>query len=151
KVRDLIKRGAIRIERSCYRGNVEPPKNGRTRLVGVEFEIFERVERRIDGLPERGPEGWIFPSEKILTPFRPDNVLRSSIYPRLEPLGLKSINFAVLRRSHSTLHQARGTDPKIIADQQGHGLDVHMTEYVDSHLDRKREATSALWSDFKAR
>ena len=70
--------------------------------------------------------------------------------PRLEPLGLDWINFAVLRRTHSTLHQARRTDPKIIADQQGHGLGVHMSEYVDSSMTAKRAAVSALWEDFKA-
>lgn len=85
-----------------------------------------------------------------MSPLLPDNVLRRCIYPRLQPIRLDWINFAVLRRSHSSLRQARGTDPKIIGDQQGHGLDVHMTEYVDSHLDRKREAISALWGDFKA-
>jgi hypothetical protein len=65
-------------------------------------------------------------------------------------LGLDWINFAGLRRSHSTLHQERGTDPKIIADQQGHGLGVHLSDYVDSSVTRKREAVAALWSDFKA-
>ena len=60
------------------------------------------------------------------------------------------INFAVLRRTHSSLHQARRTDPKIIADQQGHGLGVHMSEYVDSSMTAKRAAVSALWDDFKA-
>jgi hypothetical protein len=60
------------------------------------------------------------------------------------------INFAVLRRSHSTLHQVRGTDPKIIADPQGHGLGVHLSDYVDSSVTRKREAVAALWSDFRA-
>ena len=74
----------------------------------------------------------------------------SSIHPRLEPLGLDWVNFAVLRRSHSTLHEDRGTDAKIIADQQGHGLGVHLDRYVDSSVARKREAAVALWSDFKA-
>ena len=80
----------------------------------------------------------------------PDNVLRRCMRPRLEPLGLDWITFAVLRRSHSTLHEDRGTEAKIIADQQGHGLGVHLSDYVDSSLARKREASSALWSDFKA-
>jgi len=56
------------------------------------------------------------------------------------------INFAVLRRSHSTLHEEKGTDPKIIADQQGHGLGVHLSDYVDSSIALKREAVTALWS-----
>ena len=92
----------------------------------------------------------MFPSERIVTPLLPDNVLRRWIRPRLEPLGLGWINFAVLRRSHSTLHEDRGTDPKIIADQQGHGLGVHLDKYVESSVARRREAATALWSDFKA-
>jgi hypothetical protein len=49
------------------------------------------------------------------------------------------------------VHQERGTDPKIIVDQQGHGLaGVHLSEYVDSSLVRKQEAAFALWSDLKA-
>jgi integrase len=116
----------------------------------VGAEIFERLTGWIATLPEGNKEGWVFPSERIVTPLLPDNVLRRSIYPRLEPLGLDWSNFAVLRRSHSTLHQEKGTDPKIIADQQGHGLGVHMASYIDSSVARKQEAVTALWSDFKA-
>jgi integrase len=100
-------------------------------------------------LPDQTNDGWVFPSERIISPLLPDNILRRAIYPRLESLGLGWINFAVLRRTHSTLHQERGTDPKIIADQQGHGLGVHLSDYVDSSIARKREAVSALWADFK--
>jgi len=85
-----------------------------------------------------------------VTPLLPGNVLRRCIHPHLEPLALEWINFAVLRRSHSTLHEDRGTDPKIVADQQGHGLGVHLDRYVDSSVARKREAVAALWSDFQA-
>jgi integrase len=147
---DLFAPGAIRIERSWYKGDVNPTKTNEIRDVGVDAEIFERLTAWIGSLPDSRSERWVFPSERIVNPLLPDNVLRRSIQPRLEPLGLDWINFAVLRRSHSTLHQERGTDPKIIADQQGHGLGVHLAEYVDSSLARKREASSALWSDFKA-
>ena len=101
-------------------------------------------------LPDGSSAGWVFPSERMVTPLLPDNVLRRCVHPRLEALGLDWINFAVLRRSHSTLHEDRGTGPKIIADQQGHGLGVHLSEYVDSSIARKREAATALWLDFKA-
>jgi site-specific recombinase XerC len=147
---DLFQAGAIRVERSWYKGEVNPTKTNEIRNVGVEPEIFERLTAWIATLPDRSNAGWVFPSERIVKPLLPDNVLRRCIHPRLQPLRLDWINFAVLRRSHSTLHQERGTDPKIIADQQGHGLGVHLAEYVDSSLARKREASSALWSDFKA-
>jgi integrase len=147
---DLLQQGAIRVERSWYRGDINPTKTDETREVGVGSEIFERLTVWIATLPEGNKEGWVFPSERIVTPLLPDNVLRRCIYPRLGPLGLDWINFAVLRRSHSTLHQEKGTDPKIIADQQGHGLGVHMASYIDSSVARKQEAVTALWSDFKA-
>ena len=40
--------------------------------------------------------------------------------------------------------------PKIIADQQGHGLGVHLADYVESSVARKREAASGLWGDLMA-
>ena len=147
---DLFELGAIRIERPWYKGEVNPTKTNEIREVGVEPEIFERLATWIAMLPDPSNAGWVFPSERIVNPLLPDNVLRRCIHPRLAPLGLDWINFAVLRRSHSTLHEERGTDPKIIADQQGHGLGVHLAEYVDSSLARKREASSALWADFRA-
>ena len=137
---DLFQPGAIRVQRSWYRGEINPTKTNEIRKVGIESEIFARLQAWIGTLPDWSAEAWLFPSERIITPLRPDNVLRRDVYPRLEPIGLDWINFAVLRRSHSTLHQDRGTDPKIIADQQGHGLGVHLSEYVDSSLARKREA-----------
>jgi integrase len=147
---DLFEPSAIRVERSWYKGESNPTKTNENRDVGIDREIFARLTAWIATLPDRSSEGWIFPSEAIVTALLPDNVLRRCIQPRLEPLGLDWITFAVLRRSHSTLHQDRGTDPKIIADQQGHGLGVHLSDYVSSSLARKREASSALWADFKA-
>jgi integrase len=147
---DLFQQGAIRVERSWYKGDINPTKTDEKRDVGVGPEIFERLTAWTLTLPDRSGEGWMFPSERIVTPLLPDNVLRRWIRPRLEPLGLGWINFAVLRRSHSTLHEDRGTDPKIIADQQGHGLGVHLDKYVESSVARRREAATALWSDFKA-
>ena len=147
---DLYDQGAIRVERSWYKGDINPTKTDEQRDVGVAPEIFERLAAWIANLPDRRREGWVFPSERLVTPLLPDNVLRRSIHPRLEPLGLDWINFAILRRSHSTLHEDRGTTPKIIADQQGHGLGVHLDKYVATSVARRREAVTALWSDFTA-
>jgi integrase len=138
------------VQRSWYKGASNPTKTNEVRDVGVDAEIFERLKAWTSGLPDCTESGWIFPSERIVTALWPGNVLERCIYPRLEPLGLDWINFAVLRRSHSNLHEDKGTDPKIIADQQGHGLGVHLSDYVASSLASKREAVSALWADFKA-
>jgi len=150
QIGDLFQQGAIRVQRSWFRGSVNPTKTNKVRNVAIEAEIFERLTAWIAGLPDRSREGWVFASEGIVTPLLADNVIRRWIRPRLEQLNLGWVTFAVLRRSHSTLHKEKGTDPKVIADQQGHGLGVHMAEYVESSLAVKREAVSALWADFKA-
>jgi len=76
---DLFEEGAIRVERSWYRGEINPTKTNETRDVGVGAEIFQRLRDWISRLPDRGPEGWIFPSERIVTPLLPDNVLRRCV------------------------------------------------------------------------
>jgi integrase len=149
QIGDLFERGAIRVQRSWFRGEINPTKTGHVRDVGIAAEIFERLGTWILGLPDQSDAGWIFPSERIVRPLLPDNVLRRVVYPRLEPIGLDWINFAVLRRSHATLHEEKGTSAKIIADQQGHGLGVHLSNYVGTSMIRKQEAVSALWEDFK--
>jgi site-specific recombinase XerC len=93
---DLLQQGAIRVERSWYKGDINPTKTDEIREVGVGAEIFERLIAWIATLPDGNDEGWLFPSERMVTPLLPDNVLRRCIHPRLEPLGLDWINFAVL-------------------------------------------------------
>jgi len=66
----------------------------------------------------------------------PDNVLRRCVHPRLRPLELDWINFAVLRRSHSALHKEKGM--------------LIWRAMVEFSLVTKRQAVSALWADFRA-
>ena len=92
-------------------------------------------------LPVNGPKDCIFPSTTLVTPIWPESVLRNYVLPKLRPAELGWINFAVLRRSHSTLHKQRNSDLKIIADQQVHGMRTHLDNYVQSAVaERKAEA-----------
>lgn len=68
--------------------------------------------------------------------------------PPGRPAGLAWVNFAVLRRSHSTLHKQRKSDLKVIADQQGHGMRTHLEEYVQSGLAERKAEASKLYADF---
>jgi hypothetical protein len=56
------------------------------------------------------------------------------------------INFAVLRRSHSTLYKQRNSDLKIIADQQGHGMRIiwTITSRVQSLNGRRKQQNCTL-------
>lgn len=90
----------------------------------------------------------MFPSSKLVTPIWPESVLRDYVRPKLRPASLGWINFAVLRRSHSTLHKDRKTDVKVIADQQGHGMRTHLDEYVESPVEERKAEASKLYAEF---
>lgn len=77
------------------------------------------------------PQGWVFPSE-ALTPLSKDNVWRRNMLPKLQAVGLEWCNFQVMRRTHSTIMRQLGADPKMVADQLGHSLDVSLNIYTQS-------------------
>ena len=77
-----------------------------------------------------------------------ESVLRNYVRPKLRLAKLGWINFAVLRRSHSTLHKQRNSDLKIIADQQGHGMRTHLENYVQSAVTERKAEAAKLYADF---
>jgi hypothetical protein len=81
-------------------------------------------------------------------PIWPESLLRLYVRPKLRPAALDWINFAVLRRSHSTLHNQRQSDRKIIADQQGHGMRTHLDIYVQSGITERKAEASKLYAEF---
>jgi site-specific recombinase XerC len=139
----------IHIERSWYKGRYEPPKTPKSeRIVGVPEEIMKRLKSWIAKLPAHDAKDCVFPSTKLVTPIWPESVLGKHVRPRLRPVGLGWMNFAVLRRSHSTLHKRRKSDSKIIADQQGHGMRTHLDDYVQSGVAERKAEASKLYADF---
>jgi len=51
-----------------------------------------------------------------------------------------------MRRTHSSLMRELGVDPKIVADQQGHTLDVNLNVYTETSLESRIEAVETLGS-----
>ena len=144
-----IKGEGIEIDRSWYKGRYEPPKTPKSqRTVGVPDEIMERLNSWIASLPANGLNDCVFPSTTLVTPIWPESVLRNYVRPKLRPAELGWINFAVLRRSHSTLHKQRHSDLKIIADQQGHGMRTHLDSYVQSAVSERKAEAAKLYADF---
>src|SRR6266446_2422096 len=98
--------------------------------------------------PDTGGEGWLFPSEKLTTPIGSENMLNRYIRPRLKTVGLEWVEFRVMRRTHSSLMNEKGVNPKLIADQQGHGVDVNLNVYTQSSVESRIEALPKLESAF---
>lgn len=51
---------------------------------------------------------------------------------RTSKVGLGRANFLVMRRTHSMLIKQLKVDPKLIADQLGHTLDVNQNVYTQT-------------------
>ena len=49
-----------------------------------------------------------------------------------------------MRRTHASLSRQAGVDPKLVADQLGHGLGVNLDVYTVAALDQRRHAVQAL-------
>lgn len=63
---------------------------------------------------------------------------------KLEDVGLGWVNFQVFRRTHATLMKANGVDPKLVADNMGHTLDVNQNVYTQSSLTQRIAAVDTL-------
>jgi integrase len=72
--------------------------------------------------------------------------MRRYIRPKLEEAGYGWVDFHVMRRTHSSLMRELGVDPKIVADQQGHTLDVNLNVYTETALESRIEAVETLGS-----
>ena len=53
-------------------------------------------------------------------------------------------NFQVLRRTHASLGHDAKVDPKVAADQRGHGIGVALDVYTQSSIEARRGAAEVL-------
>ena len=88
----------------------------------------------------------MFPSETLKTPMSKDNCWRRWIAPRLSAAGLGWVNFQVMRRTHASLMRELEVDPKIVADQLGHSVDVNLNVDCKTSLGLRKEAVESLES-----
>lgn len=137
----------IEIEQRVYRGEIDSPKTNRSiRSVALSegLQLAFAKWRALSGDP--GPDAWVFPSETLKTPLSKDNSWRRCIAPRLKAAGLEWVNFQVMRRTHASLMRELEVDPKIVADQLGHSVDVNLNVYSKTRLGIRKEAVNTLES-----
>ena len=70
--------------------------------------------------------------------------LEEGIGPQLKAAGLDWVDFHVMRRTHSTLMNEIHDDPKLVADQLGHTVDVNQNVYTRASIARRKTAVDAL-------
>ena len=140
-----IEADSIDIAQRVYRGKIDSPKTGR-RIVALSKRLQETVAqwREQSGYP--GPEEWVFPSENPKSPLAKDNCWHRMIKPKLKKVDLDWVNFQVMRRTHASLMRELDVDPKLVADQLGHSVDVNLNFYTKTGLNLRKKALDALES-----
>jgi integrase len=134
---------SITIQRRVYRGDLEKPKNGKIREVAIAAQTAEALREWLELAVEEDVDAWVFASEDG-TPLWRDNVLRRHIQPKLEPLGLGWVDFQVMRRTNASLGHDAKVDPKVSADQRGHGIGVSVDVYTKTTIKQKAKAAKQL-------
>ncbi len=59
---------------------------------------------------------------------------------------LQWATFQIMRRTHASLSRQVGIDPKLVADQLGHGLGVNLDVYTVAALHKRQDAVEMLES-----
>ena len=71
---------------------------------------------------------------------------RRWISPELKVVSFEWANFQVMRRTHASLMRELKVDPKVVADQLGHSVDVNLNDYTQTGLGQRTDALNTLES-----
>jgi len=135
----------VQVAQRLYRGKLDRPKTERsTRNVALSSTTRDQIREWRQQSGATDPDAWVFPSAKGTTPLGRDNTWRGLIAPRLKTIQLDWATFQIMRRTHASLSRQAGIDPKLVADQLGHGLGVNLAVYTVAALNQRQEAVQAL-------
>jgi integrase len=132
------------IEQRVYRREIDTPKtNNSTRHAALSEGLLAEIEMWRELAVSTQDKAWVFPSERM-TPLSKDNWWWRIMRPALEKVGLEWANFQVMRRTHSTLMKQLKADPKLVADQLGHTVDVNLNVYTQSPVASRQVIVNEL-------
>jgi integrase len=135
----------VNIRQRVYRGVIDSPKTPKSiRKAALAAGLLAEIELWREVSLNASDDAWVFPSESGKTPVSRDNLWRRRIGPKLKEAGLGWVDFHVMRRTHSTLMNEIHDDPKLVADQLGHTLDVNQNVYTRASVAKRKTAVDAL-------
>ncbi len=145
-----IRMDRLSVRQRVYRGDLDTPKTQfSVRDVALPDELQGLLREWRSRLSGTNLDDWVFPSEKG-TPLSRDNVWNRNFKPALKEVDLEWATFQVMRRTHSSLMKELSIDPKLVADQQGHSLDVNLNVYTKSSIRQRKKALDKLESRLAA-
>ncbi len=140
-----VKWDHLDIRQRVYRGKIDTPKTHLSvRKVALSARLRSVLEKWKTFCIDTNPDAWVFPSENRRAPLLKDNCWRRHVAPHLKVVRLGWVTFHVMRRTHASLMRELEVDPKVVADQLGHSLDVNLNVYTETNMDRRAQAVNEL-------
>jgi integrase len=146
--RGRVKDDHAEVVERVSRRDVDTPKTEKSlRCVALSSEVQRDMKAWLEESPGNDTD-WLFPCENMKMPVGSDNMMSRYIKPKLKLVHLEWVDYRVLRRTFSSLTNAKGVDPKVVADQQGHTVDVNQNVYTQTSIDRRLAAVEVVASEF---
>ncbi len=134
----------VGVEQRIYNGKFDQPKNGKTREVAVPPQTAALLCEWLAAAVGSDPDSWLFASEVREAPIWRENLLRRHIQQPLKKVGLGWVDFRVMRRTNASLGHDAKVDPKVSADQRGHGIGISLDVYTKASIEKKSLAATKL-------
>jgi integrase len=133
----------INVRQRVYCGEIADPKTEPSkREVAIPSATAELLREWMDAAVGLEPEAFVFAGRNGKPVWR-DTLLDDHIRPKLKPHGLKWVDFQV-RATHASIGHRLRLDPKVTADQRGHGVGVAIEEYTKTSLKDRAIAAKKL-------
>ena len=134
----------VKVEQRVYRGDIDDPKTiPSKREVAIPPRTAELLLEWMNAAVGPEPEAYLFASEKGKPIWR-DTLMYDHIRPKLKPHGLEWVDFQVMRATHASIGHKLKLDPKVTADQRGHGVGVAIEEYTKTSVKDRAAAAKKL-------
>jgi integrase len=134
----------VKVEQRVYRGDIDDPKTDPSkRDVAIPPRTAERLLEWMNTAVDPEPNAYLFASEKGKPVWR-DTLIYDHIRPKLKPYGLEWVDFQVMRATHASIGHRLRLDPKVTADQRGHGVGVAIEEYTKTSVKDRAAAAKKL-------
>jgi site-specific recombinase XerC len=135
---------AVLVRQRVYRGEINQPKTEPSkRKVAIPPITAEMLREWMESAVGPEPEAYLFAGAKGKPVWR-DTLLYDHIRPKLKPHGLEWVDFQVMRATHASIGHRLKLDPKVTADQRGHGVGVAIEEYTKTSLEDRAVAARKL-------
>ena len=134
----------VKVEQRVYRGDIDDPKTEPSkREVAIPPRTAELLLEWMNTAVGSDPNAYVFANEKGRPVWR-DTLMYDHIRPKLKPHGLEWVDFQVMRATHASIGHRLRLDPKVTADQRGHGVGVAIEEYTKTSLKDRAAAAKRL-------